>query len=133
MPRNVVFYQLGPQNLENIDFGQKNRFFDLKTPQKWLGGVENRYFLPKKGVFCQKKSYCINFVAQKHQKSRFLPEKSIFRGFRPPEHVRMAQNGLKIDSTAYIGLYEGGGPHAHWRITPFDFLTVEAQSTTSIT
>ena len=82
----------------------------------------------KKGRILPKKSYCINFVAQKHQKSRFLPEKSIFRGFRPPEHVRMAQNGLKIDSTAYIGLYEGGGPHAHWRITPFDFLTVEAQS-----
>ena len=42
--------------------------------------------------------------------------------------MRIAQNGPKIGSTAYMDPLGGVEPHAHWRITPSDVFTDEVLS-----
>ena len=122
---------LGTKNWK-IRFLTEKSIFRPQNGPKISRGCYKSIFLTQKRRILAKNVVSHQFWGEKSRKKSIFGRKIDFSSFSTQKYVRMAQNGLKIVSTAYMDPLGGVGTHAHWRIPPSHVFTVEAQSMNTI-
>ena len=81
LAKSVVLCQFLDSKFRKNGFSTKNRFFDPKTHEKWVVGIENRYFCLTKAYLAQKSWFLSNLGLKNIKKIDFRPKNRFFEFF----------------------------------------------------